>query len=546
MRRSRPALRPVRYAYTAPSRQKVLGALPVVASVCRQLDLAGIIDRLCPVRKVAIVSHGQVIEALIANRLTSPQPMVRIEEWAREWAVPEVFGIEADALNDDRIGRALDAIAPKHELIAGSVGAQAIARFGLDVSQMHWDMTSISLYGAYEEPTPGFVTPRWGRPKDRRPDLKQVQTGLAVTTDGGVPVWHRPYDGGAAEVAQVESAMRSLQELAGRRQFLLIGDSKLISRGNVIAMNLAGVKFIAPGSKYHVPLERLSALDRGAATLVEYVAERDTGKPPAQRAVYRILEGTVMIAGKRAADPELEVRCVFVWSSVRAHAAATNRTKKLNRARGDLERLQRGLGGRHYPDAAAVAERLRAIRRQHKVDAYLRTEVDSSPAGKPTLAWHFDQDALQKEEASEGWYGLLTNLEPGEADATEVLVRYKAQETVERRYGNLKGPLAVAPLFLSSNRRITALVTVICLALLIFCLVERGVRRALSPQLTLAGLYAGRPAMPTGRLIFEALSGLRLNPASDGGLPTIPQPKPLQARLLELLDVDPTRPRWAS
>ena len=46
-------------------------------------------------------------------------------------------------------------------------------------------MTSISLYGAYEEPEEGFIAPRFGHPKDRRPDLKQVQTGLGVSGDGG-------------------------------------------------------------------------------------------------------------------------------------------------------------------------------------------------------------------------------------------------------------------------------------------------------------------------------------------------------------------------
>jgi transposase len=283
-----------------------------------------------------------------------------------------------------------------------------------------------------------------------------------------------------------------------------------------------------------LPAERLSRLDREAALSVD------------RRGAYRVLEGEVTLAGKRAADPDVRVRCVFVWSSARAQAAATNRAKKLERARGDLERLGRGLGGRYHPDAAAVNERLRVVGRQHKVAAYLRAEVGTSLAGKPTLTWHFDQEVLDAEAASDGWYGLLTNLEPAEADAAEVLVRYKGQETVERRYGNFKGPLAVAPLFLTSNRRITALITVICLALLIFCLVERGVRRAIAPQLTLEGLYVGRPAKPTGRLIFDALAGLRLNPASDGSPPTIPQPSPLQARLLELLDVDPTRPRWAS
>jgi hypothetical protein len=96
------------------------------------------------------------------------------------------------------------------------------------------------------------------------------------------------------------------------------------------------------------------------------------------------------------------------------------------------------------------------------------------------------------------------------------------------------------------NRRIAALISVICLALLVFCLVERAVRKAIAPAIELPGLYVGRPAKPTGRLVLEALAGLRLNPAIGPDPPTIPTPPRLQVRLLELLKVDPTRPRWAS
>jgi transposase len=144
--------------------------------------------------------------------------------------------------------------------------------------------------------------------------------------------------------------------------------------------------------------------------------------------------------------------------------------------------------------------------------------------------------------ATDGWYALLTCL-PADIDASEVLIRYKGQEVVERRYGTVKGPLAVAPMFLKSNRRIAALVTVICLALLIFCLIERQVRAAIAPALTLEGLYVGRPAKPTGRLIFEALARLRMIPATADQPAGIPRPPSLVMRLLELLDVDPTRPR---
>ena len=532
-----------RARYGPPSVEKALGALPVVADFCGRLDLAGIVDRACPVREVATLTHGQVIEVLVANRLTSPTPLRRVEDWARTWAVPEVFGIAPDALNDDRIGRALDAIAPNLDQIVGSVGARAIAAFGVEVARLHWDMTSISLYGAYDGPEEGFIAPRFGHPKDRRPDLKQVQTGLAVSGDGGVPVFHRAYDGGAGEVAQVAGAMRALRKLAGPRRFLVVGDSKLVSYANLRDLMAAGVDFIAPASKTYVPAEVLARLDLAAATPVDYLAERDAGKPPEQRGSYRVLEDTMTIAGKRQADPVLRLRRVFVWSSARADAAATARARKLERARGDLERLQRGLGSRHYPTVDKVQARLAAIAKGRRVSALLRAQLGVDERGTPTLAWRFDPDALAAEQATDGWYALLTNLNPTQANAAEVLARYKGQEVVERRYGTFKGPLAVAPMFLQSNRRIQALVTVICLALLIFCLVEREVRRAIAPASTLDGLYVGQPAKPTGRLIFEVLARLRLLPSSGHDPPIIPQPQPLQARLLQLLDVDPTQPR---
>ena len=522
--------------------EKALGALPVVASFCRRLDLAGIVDRACPIRQVATLTHGQVIEVLVANRLTSPTPLRRVEDWAAAWAVPEVFEILPETLNDDRIGRALDAIAPKLDAIVGSVGAQAIAAYGVQVARLHWDMTSISLYGAYDGPEDGFIAPRFGHPKDRRPDLKQVQTGLGVSGDGGVPVFHRAYDGGAGEVAQVAGAMRALRQLAGERRFLLVGDSKLVSYANLRDIMAAEVDFIAPASKTYVPAEVLARLDLGAATPVDYLAERDAGKPPGQRGSYRVVEDTMTIAGKRIRDPVLRLRRIFVWSSARAGAAATARARKLERATDDLQRLARGLGSRHYPTVDKVQARLATIARSRRVTGLLRAQVGIDQRGTPTLAWWFDQAALAREQATDGWYALLTNLDPTQADAAEVLARYKGQEVVERRYGAFKGPLAVAPMFLQSNRRIQALVTVICLALLIFCLVERQVRRAIAPASTLDGLYVGQPAKPTGRLIFEALARLRLIPASGHDPPVIPQPPPLQARLLELLDVDPTQP----
>src|SRR5260370_747154 len=152
------------------------------------------------------------------------------------------------------------------------------------------------------------------------------------------------------------------------------------------------------------------------------------------------------------------------------------------------------------------------------VTAYLGTTIPGSPAGKPVLSWHFDRAAIDAEAAADGWYALTANLEPGQASPEEVLRRYKGQHVVERRYGEFKGPLAGAPLSLKTNRRITALITVICLALLIFCLAGRQVRNALAPHgemMTGLPAYGPAPPRPTGSTVFQALADLRLTPAYD-------------------------------
>ncbi len=528
--------------------EKRLGALPVVAEFGRRLRIAEIIDELCPVRPVAWISHGEVIEALVANRLTAPAPMLRVHEWAAAMAVEETYGIAPELLNDDRIARALDAVAPQLDAIVGGVGAAAISEFGVDVSRLHWDLTSISLYGAYLEADEEYPAPRWGHPKDRRADLKQVQTGLAVSGDGGIPVFHRAYGGGAAEVAQVTGAMTALRRIAGPRPFLLVGDSKLISYTNAAAMAAQGVGFVAPLGAARVPAGLFAALPPQAGAAVEYTAGRDAGKPAAARGSYRVLEdGGMDLPGPRKADPPVHLRRILVYSPANAAGAAKARARKLAAATGDLNRLVRTAGTRFHPTADAVAARVKAITAKRRAGAYVRTAITCDAAGKPVLSWHFDQAAIDASAAADGWYALLTNLAPGQASPEEVFRRYKGQHVVERRYGEFKGPLAVAPLFLKTNRRIAALITVICLALLIFCLVERQVRNALAPHgEMMTGLpgYRRTPARPTGRTIFQALADLRLIPAHDGNPALIPKPTGVQAQLLDLLDVDISRPRW--
>ena len=525
---------------------KRLGALPVVAEFLHRLRVAETVDELCPARDLALATHGEVIEALIANWLTSPRPLVRVEDWARIWAVKEVLDPGPDLLNDDRLGRALDAIAPRLQEITGAIGARAVCAFGIDTARLHWDMTSMSLTGAYDpdEQDPEYPMVAYGHPKDCRVDLKQIQAGLGVAADGAVPLLAKAISGGTGEIPQVVAAIRQFQATAAVKRFLMIGDSKLISYGNLTALAAAEVEFVAPLPALATAPAVFAALGPATAHPVEYVPVRVADRPNLERPDYRVLEEGHTLNGKRKSDPPITVRRILVYSAGNATAQAKARDKRLAKARAELENLARLAGSRYYPTREKITAKIGVIVKARRVTDVLRTEITDGPDQKPALAWHFDQDVLATQAKSDGWYALVTNQDPAAADAAAVFLAYKGQPQVERRYHELKGPLAVAPVLLHDNKRITALLHVLMLALLAYSLIERQVRHALghegSPDGKMAGLYPdSRRERPTARMIFYHLGELDLATGPGSDPPQIVHlTRGVQPHLLDHLGID--------
>jgi hypothetical protein len=139
------------------------------------------------------------------------------------------------------------------------------------------------------------------------------------------------------------------------------------------------------------------------------------------------------------------------------------------------------------------------------------------------LQWDFHQEAIQAAERLDGYYVLLTSLpkeevdrggtDPGGTDPSTLLRRWKQEWVVERRFHDWKGPLKVRPVFVTTPKRMAALVLVLHLALMLFCLLEREARRALAArgQAKLTNLLAGHvDAVPTGANMLTAFDYLLL------------------------------------
>ena len=142
---------------------QVVGALPVISNYLERLELAKIIDELVPWE--GDVPLGTLVEILVTNRLLNPKALFRIDAWAQKTGLDTFYRLAAGQLNDDRLGRALERLPAQAEAIQAGLVLQAVKKFKLDVSQIHYDITSVELFGAYASATQeGNRRPRRCRP----------------------------------------------------------------------------------------------------------------------------------------------------------------------------------------------------------------------------------------------------------------------------------------------------------------------------------------------------------------------------------------------
>lgn len=78
---------------------------------------------------------------------------------------------------------------------------------------------------------------------------------------------------------------------------------------------------------------------------------------------------------------------------------------------------------------------------------------------------------------------------------------YKEQTVVERHFAFIKDPRVVGPVYIKKPERVEALAYVFLMALLVFSVLQRGVRQAkqdeTEPLIQRQDLQANRPANPT-------------------------------------------------
>jgi hypothetical protein len=515
--------------------RRAVGSLLLVARYLDRLGLVKLVDSLAPARGRAFLTHGEVIAVLAASRLCSPSPLYDIAGWASSAAVAELLGVPPMLLNDDRLGRALEALAPVAEQVRGALLLKTVSECPVaDASRLHLDLTAVRFAGAYENSA--LVAKGWSA---ERTIKRQVKT-LQAATASGVSVYWRPHKGSAGEVPAFMAAIEALAA-ALPPGLVIVADSGLGHLDNLCAADAKNVRFVVPLRADTGWATRFDA-DAGPAALrpLDHVSQRERRLPASNRTTWKGLLAPFPVTRTNDDGQQVrhDLRVAYIWSSEQAATVAAARERALGKAEAALTRIRNGLGGRYYKTRKQVDNRVAQILTGQA--AGLITVRTATKAGKPAITWARDHDAITAASRLDGLYALATNL-PDHDDgspltAADVLKTYKDQWIVEQRHRDLKQTLKVRPVFLHNDDRIEALIAVIGIALLIFGLIEAELRAALGPGIPLPGILPeGRAAIPTARAAIAAFDGLSATYTPAGIL--LDQLTPAQRMILACLNI---------
>jgi transposase len=442
---------------------KNIGAIALIKPVLDALGVRETVDRYCPMDRNREITHGQAVEVMVMNRLTSPTPLCHVEEWAALYALEEACGIEADQVNDDRLARALDAAFPRMEDIEADIALRAMEKYRVDPSLIHFDTTSLYFEGAYDESD----IIRLGYSRDQKPDKKQINLALNVSAGEGIPFSHSAYQGNAPDPKIVIDNVKRLKARLKPNHFIMVGDRTSITAESVALLLDSDLDFLGALKTTNPYQTLIASIGDDEYAPVEYQGE----------AMYRACERTLTLSH---AGRSFTVRGIIVWSMRKAEEGRRRRTVAVEKLLAKLKILEAKLNSGRCKKRPYVERKIATVLAGSRYGNLVKVELKGEDGGL-TMTVNRDEKALQRASRLDGKYILATSLN---WSASQVIQTYMGRYIVEARIRNMKSNLAVRPIFLHSDQRVQALVAVTVLALMVYSILEVLARRSGMAKMT--------------------------------------------------------------
>lgn len=434
---------------------------------------------------------GQRTEAWLVNILTDRKALYKVQEFYEGYDAQSLVGsdVASDALKDDALGRALDAV---HK--SGIVGILTAASFSalafasVPLNRLHGDTTSVSFYGhdrqyrsAPDDDEEGSrLEITRGYSKDHRPDLKQVIFGMV--TAHGIPVLARPENGHLDDKTWNSQTIAKLKKsLPGQKlsQILYIADSSEVTSKNLRLFREHGVWFISrlPSTLAMCDRVKRSALERNRWEDVGRLGERQDSATYRIQSFRRGMEGLRyrFIAVQSGALDERKRKRLekLIETEYREFTkAAAEESEHSYSCREDAERsaaeLAKQFKGYHTMEVS-TDEEVEALKRPTRGRPRKDTPVPTRKVFRNHVTFHEPSpEALKEARRVASMFVLTTHaLHEQAMSHVEVLEAFKEPIEAEYRFRFLKSPYFVGPVYLQNPDRVEALACLMLTAVIL-------------------------------------------------------------------------------
>lgn len=491
-----------------------LDHLGLIAGMIKELGIIELLDRRIAPDEREHITTGEAIAGMVLNGLGfSSRPVSLTPQFFENKPLDVLFreGMCAAHLNRFKLGRSLDDVyAYGCDLLFSELALSICHQEGIDRRFQSLDTTSFALTGEYlPDSDEHAIAVTYGYSKDHRPDLKQVVLELVVSQDGGVPLLSQSWDGNASDNAIFQKRSAALIEAFAKAESprYLIADSKLYTEAN--AANLAQLPFITriPGT---IKEEQLLIAQAWQANCWQDLAKG-----------YRYQRVDLGHYG-------MAQRWLVIYSEAAWQRAAKTLEKTCSKEDEQVAKHLFHLQARRFESQSAAHAALEAIEktlRYHRLEQIRYTPHHQyAHKGRPSAhnplqktLWQVqatsvvDPETLRQQHQQKACFVLATPLSLADelADAM-VLHAYKQQSRVEQGFRFLKDPLFfVSSLFVTKPSRIQALLMVMTLALLVYSVAQRRLRRQLQvTNQTIPNQIRQPTNTPTLRWVFQLLEGI--------------------------------------
>lgn len=399
----------------------------------------------------------QVLFVLAAYRLLSPGSEWRLHrQWFDRSACADLLGEDAGLAEIHKLYRCHDQLlAHKQALFEHLVGRWR------DLFNASFDVLLYDLTSTYFESNPPFAEDdkrRYGYSRDHRSDCVQVVIALVVTPEG-LPLAYEVLPGNTRDSSTLRDFLAAIERQYGKARRIWLMD-----RGIPTEAVLTEMRHADPPVRYLVgtPKGRLSKLEKALLD------------KPWQEARPGVKVKLLPQSPASGSDPKDDELYVFAQSRDRVAKERAMRRRKLKWLWKRLAQISAMKLTRKE-----LLMKLGAARQQAR--SAWRLIVVEVAEDSAAFSYRLDRAKLRQVRRREGRYLLRTNL-PAD-DPAQLWSYYLQLVAIEEAFKNLKGDLAIRPIFHKLEERIEAHIFI---AFLAYCLHVTLARRlhALAPGLT--------------------------------------------------------------